>query len=143
NTANATTPDTVAPTAPSSLTATAAGGAQINLTWTASTDNVAVTAYRENRSAACRESNYTQVATPTSTTYRDTGLTPATSYSYRGVASDTAGSVSMCSNTANATTPDTVAPTAPSSLTATAAGGTQINLTWTASTDNVAVTAYR
>ena len=37
---------------------------------------------------------------------------------------------------------DTTSPTAPSGITA-SASGTQINLGWTASTDNVAVTGYR
>src|SRR5262249_14594591 len=38
--------------------------------------------------------------------------------------------------------PDTQPPTAPTALSASAAGATQINLGWTASTDNVAVTGY-
>ena len=38
--------------------------------------------------------------------------------------------------------PDTQSPTAPSNLSATAVSGTQINLSWTASTDNVGVTGY-
>src|SRR5438132_1206023 len=38
---------------------------------------------------------------------------------------------------------DTVPPTAPANLTAAAASGTQINLSWTPSTDNVGVTGYR
>jgi hypothetical protein len=39
--------------------------------------------------------------------------------------------------------PDTTPPTAPSNLTATAASSTQINLSWTASTDYVGVTGYQ
>src|SRR5207244_2980684 len=39
--------------------------------------------------------------------------------------------------------PDTQPPTAPSNLTATAVSGSQINLSWTASTDTVGVTGYR
>ena len=41
------------------------------------------------------------------------------------------------------TTADTTAPTAPGSLTATAPTSTQVNLSWTAATDNVGVTGYR
>src|SRR5207237_570824 len=121
----------------------AAGGTQINLTCTASTDNVAVTGYRVERCVGSGCSNFAQVATPTSTTYGDTGLTPATSYSYRVLASDTAGNLSTYSNTTNAATPDTVAPTAPPGLTAMAVSFTQINLGWTASSDNVAVSGYQ
>jgi len=39
--------------------------------------------------------------------------------------------------------PDTTPPTDPTNLTATAIGTTQINLTWTGSTDNVGVSGYR
>jgi hypothetical protein len=46
--------DTQPPTAPSNLTATAISGSQINLSWTASTDNVGVTGYRVERSPAIR-----------------------------------------------------------------------------------------
>ena len=42
-------PDTTPPTAPTALAATANGSSGINLSWTASTDNVAVTGYRMER----------------------------------------------------------------------------------------------
>jgi hypothetical protein len=44
--------DTTPPSAPSGLTATAASGSQINLSWTASTDNVGVTGYLVKARAA-------------------------------------------------------------------------------------------
>lgn len=138
--------DTQAPTAPSGLGATVASSAQINLSWTASTDNVGVTAYRVERCQGSGCSNFAQIATPTGTTFSDTGLTGSTSYSYRVRAADAAGNLSAYSNTASATTqapPDTQAPTAPTSLTATPVSSTQINLAWAASTDNVGVTGYR
>src|SRR5262245_59467787 len=40
-------------------------------------------------------------------------------------------------------TADTSAPTTPNSLTATAAGATEIGLSWNASSDNVGVTGYQ
>ena len=46
--------DTQAPTAPSGLSATAASSSQINLSWSASTDNVGVTGYRVERCQGCR-----------------------------------------------------------------------------------------
>src|SRR2546425_2912504 len=79
------------------------------------------------------------------TTYNDTALTGSTSYSYRVRATDAANNQSSNSNVASAVTPappDTTPPTAPSSLTATAASASQINLAWTASTDNDGVTGY-
>ena len=149
NTASATTqtsPDTTPPTAPTNLTATAASTTQINLSWTASTDNVGVTGYKVERCSGAACANFVQIATPVGTTFNDTGLTASTSYSYRVRANDAAGNNSAYSNTASATTqtsPDTTPPTAPTNLTATAASTTQINLSWTASTDNVGVTGYK
>jgi chitodextrinase len=137
-------PDTTPPTAPTNLTATAASSAQINLSWTASTDNVGVTGYRVERCQGAGCTTFTQIATPTTTTFNDTGLAPSTSYSYRVRATDAAGNLSPYSATATATTAaDTTPPSAPTNLTATAASSTQINLAWTASTDNVGVTGYK
>jgi len=92
------------PTAPGSLTATAVSTSQINLSWTASTDNVAVTGYKVERCSVAACSNFAQVATPTTTTFNDTGLTASTSYSYRVHATDAAGNLSTFSNISSATT---------------------------------------
>src|SRR6266480_5063648 len=132
---SATTDDTIAPTAPTGLVATAAGGSVVNLAWSASTDNVAVTGYIVRR-------NGVQVGTSASTTYADTGLSSATTYGYTVAAQDAAGNISSESTIASATTADTIAPTTPAGLVATAAGATAINLSWIASTDNVGVTGY-
>ena len=135
NTASVTVPDSIKPTVPGSLTATAGTG-QIVLNWTASTDNAGVTGYRVYRSG-------TQVGSVNGTTltYTHTGLAPGT-HSYTVRAIDAAGNLSDPSNTATATLADTQAPTAPGSLAATAASPTRVNLSWTASTDNVGVTTY-
>ncbi len=53
------------------------------------------------------------------------------------------GTTANCSTTVTVAAPDTQAPTVPGNLTATAAGTSQIDLTWAASTDNVGVTGYR
>jgi chitodextrinase len=149
NTASVTTQaaaDTTPPSAPTNLTATAASSTQINLSWTASTDSVGVTGYKVERCSGAGCANFTQIGTPTTTTFNDTGLTASTSYSYRVRANDAAGNNSAYSNVASATTPataDTTPPTAPTNLTATAASTSQINLAWTASTDNVGVTGYK
>src|SRR5437667_118862 len=90
-------------------------------------------------------SNFAQIATPAGTTFSDTGLAASTFYSYRVRATDAANNLSAYSSTASASTPappDTTPPTAPTNLTATAASASQINLAWTASTDNVGVTGY-
>jgi chitodextrinase len=149
NTVTATTPtapDTTPPTAPANLAAAALAASQINLSWTASTDNVGVAGYKVERCSGVACANFAQIATPSSTTFSDTGLAASTSYSYRVRADDAAGNNSAYSNTATATTPaapDITPPTAPTNLAATAASTSQINLTWTASTDNVGVAGYK
>jgi hypothetical protein len=80
-------PDTQAPTAPKGLKATAISSTQINLSWTASTDNVGVTGYKIYQ-------NNIQIGTTASTSYQSTGLNANTSYSYRVAAYDAAGNTS-------------------------------------------------
>jgi len=126
-------------TAPSNLTGTAAGSTQINLSWTAATETGGtLSQYLVERCAGVNcgntPSNFAQVGSSATTTFNDTGLTGSTSYSYRVRATDAANNLGPYSNTASATTPAN-SPTAPTSLTATAAGPVQINLTWTASTE--------
>src|SRR5881396_3172735 len=140
--ASATTPaapDTTPPTVPTGLTATAVSSSQINLSWTASFDSVGVTGYRVYRGG-------TQIATTSTTSFTNTGLSPSTTYTYAVAAFDAAGNLSAQSSAASATTPaapDTTPPTVPTGLTATAVSSSQINLSWTASFDSVGVTGYR
>ncbi len=90
--------DTQAPTAPTGLGASAASSSQINLAWTASTDNVGVTGYKIFRAG-------TQIATTAGTTYSNTGLRASTAYGYTVSAYDAAGNNSDQSSAASATTP--------------------------------------
>ena len=94
--------DTVAPSVPNNLTATTVTSSYIDLRWTASTDAVGVVGYRIYR-------NGTQIATATagasySTSYSDSSITPATTYSYAIAAYDAAGNVSAQSVPLSATT---------------------------------------
>ncbi len=131
--------DTQAPTVPAGLAATAVSASQINLTWSASTDNVGVVGYRVYR-------NGSLAASVGGTSYSDTGLSASTTYTYKVAAYDAAGNASAQSSPAIATTSssgaDTQAPTVPAALAASAVSASQINLTWSASTDNVGVTGY-
>ncbi len=139
-------PDTTAPTAPAGLTAIAASSTQINLSWTAATDNVGVTGYRLERCAGTGCTTFVEIASPTMTSYVDTGLTASTLYRYQVRAIDAAGNLGSYSTIAQATTmglPDTTAPSAPTDVSGAGVSISQINLTWTASTDNVAVTGYK
>src|SRR5205814_5504450 len=108
--------------------------------WSASTDNVAVTGYRVYRAGTLL------VTLGAVTAYQNTGLAASTSYSYTVQAIDAAGNASAQSTSASATTQaalDTTAPSVPGGLAAVATSSSQINLSWSASTDNVAVTGYR
>ena len=127
-------PDTTPPSAPTGLVETVVSSTQINLSWTASTDNVGVTGYKVERCSGAGCSNFAQIATPTSTSYSDMGLTASTNYSYRVRAADAAGNLSAYSSSSTAETePPTFTP--PSNLTATAVGPSQVNLSWTAGTE--------
>lgn len=143
--------DTAAPSVPGALTTRPVSVSQIDLAWAASTDNLAVTGYEVLRCpGVCSPSIV--VARPTGTSHNDTGLAAGTLYTYRVRATDAAGNVSggaAATGTTLAVAPppvpsvDTAAPSVPGNLGATATSSTQVQLAWTASTDNVAVTAYR
>lgn len=137
------TSDGSPPTTPTNVSATAVSATQVNLSWTASTDNVGVTEYRIERCQGAGCSTFSQIANPAGTTYSDTPVSDVTTYRYRIRAGDAGGSLSAYSTIASATTPDGTPPTVPTNVAATPVSSSQINLTWTASTDNVAVTGYR
>jgi predicted phage tail protein len=108
--------DTQAPTTPTGLTANAVTSSQINLSWTASTDNVGVTGYEIDRCQGSGCTNYAQVGTSSTASFSNTGLSASTTYRYRVRAVDAAANESGNSSSATATTPappDTQAPTAP------------------------------
>ena len=144
STANATTATTV-PGAPASLTATASGSTTIDLSWSApdTTGGSAVTGYTIEVSPD-GTTNWTDlVADTTTTTYAHTGLAAGTTRHYR-VSAINANGTGLPSSTADATTATTV-PGAPASLSATASGSTQIDLSWTApdTTGGSAITGYK
>ena len=116
----------VAPSAPTSLTATAISSTQINLAWS---DVVGETAFKIERKTGAG-GTYAQIATTAANTvsYSDTGLTPTTTYFYRVRATNAIGD-SPYSPEASTTTL-VPPPSAPASLTATAASSSQINLSW-------------
>lgn len=138
--------DTTPPDVPTNLSADPVSVSQINLTWTAPTDNVGVTGYELQRCQGSGCTNFLSVATPSGTTYSDTGLAASTTYRYQVRARDAAGNWSGYTTSVSATTqtppPDTQPPTAPASLSANPASTSQINLSWPPSTDNVGVTGY-
>jgi fibronectin type 3 domain-containing protein len=137
-------PDTTPPTAPASVVATATSQSHIDLTWAASTDDVGVTGYRVERCQGAGCTSFVQVGTPTATSFASDGLAAGTAYSFRVRAVDAAQNASAYSATATATTkqPDGTPPSSPTGLHATAVSSSEIDLSWTASTDDTGVVSY-
>lgn len=92
------------PATPTGLTATPVSSNQINLTWSAA---AFASGYIVQRDAAI-------IGTTSGTTYNDTGLTAATAYCYSIIATNnltnSAASVSVCTNTLAATAPTNFPP---------------------------------
>ena len=95
--------DTTAPTTPAGLTSDVTGG-NVALSWSASTDDTAVTGYNVHRSTTDDFTPTTEnrIATPTGTSYVDQGR-PSGTWHYRVVARDAAGNTSAPSTTVAAT----------------------------------------
>lgn len=136
-----------APSAPRSLSATADGSSVIELDWIAPADSgrASVDGYRIEVSSngGASWSSLERDTRSVRTSYRHSGLSAHATRHYRVMAINDFG-VSQPSNTANATTAGRL-PSAPSGLTATAVGSSQINLRWRAASGGSggAVTGYR
>lgn len=131
--------DTQAPTPPSGLAISALACRSATLTWKASTDNVGVAYYDIYRDGQALGT------VNASTLTAQLVLTPGASWGVYVNARDAAGNVSQASTSLPVKVPqcqvDTQAPSVPTDLRGSVAG-TTATLNWTASTDNVAVTAY-
>ncbi|MFI8530070.1 glycosyl hydrolase family 18 protein [Streptomyces aquilus] len=92
-----TNPSDSAPSAPGTPTASSVTDTSVKLTWSAATDDKGVKNYDVLR-------NGTKVATVTTTSYTDTGLTAGTSYSYTVQARDTADQTGPVSGAVSVTT---------------------------------------
>jgi C1A family cysteine protease len=127
---NASTP----PAAPTSLAATAVSSSQINLTWADNANNE--TGFKIERCNGVGCSDFSQIATAGAdvSSYSDTGLAAANSYSYRVQAANAVRD-SDYSNTDSAVTQELpLAPAAPTGLAASTVSSSQIDLTWTDNT---------
>jgi chitodextrinase len=128
--------DNTPPSVPMNLTATIISPTQVNLTWTASTDpDSAVAGYNVYR-------NGSKIAATAVTSYQDTALIPDSTYTYTVSAYDAAGNTSAQSSPVSVTPMDPP-PSVPTKLTATAVSSTQVNLSWSPSTDNLGVAGYK
>ena len=143
--ATVTTPaatDKTPPSIPTNLHSTATTTNSISLAWNASTDNTGgsgLAGYHLYRGGVL-------IASPTTNSFTDTGLTASTSYTYSVSAYDNAANGSASSSPVTVSTQssaDTQPPSTPTGLSATAPTSAAVDLSWNASTDNVGVTSYK
>ncbi|ABB32694.1 Protein of unknown function DUF2341 [Geobacter metallireducens RCH3] len=125
------------PPPPSVVTPVAANTTTVNLTWQDNTTGE--TGFRIFRctgsTVSCSAADYAEIGSVASnvTTYSDTGVTAATTYTYKVLSYKTADWQSQFSTPASATTPT---PTAPTGLTATRGSEGQIDLAWSDSNND-------
>jgi hypothetical protein len=141
------------PSAPTGLTATTSSSSIIGLSWTAATPpaNCSINSYNvySSTTSGFAPSSSNLIASGVSgTTYSNTGLAASTTYYYVVEAVDLYGT-SAASSQAQATTSaasscDSVPPTGPTGLTATASSSSAIGLSWTAAPANppCTITSY-
>lgn len=130
--------DKTAPSAPSRLTATITTEHTIKLTWNHSSDNVAVTGYD-----IYRDGVKIGAVSGLANSYRDVALQPGSAYRYIIKAHDAAGhSAASAALTASTKALDLLQPTKPYDLTVSDTGINTIDLSWSASSDNLGVSGY-
>jgi chitodextrinase len=128
--------DKTAPTTPTSLIVTAVTDNTVGLQWSPSTDNSGKFSYQV-RINFPNSTFQTVTVSQTQTAYTAKFLAPFNTYSFAVNAVDGSGNRSGDSNLVSATTTgDTIPPSAPV-LQATTLGPSQVQLTWTQSTDNI------
>src|SRR5205823_2066544 len=106
--------DTTSPSTPTALRDTATTASSVELTWTASTDNIGLAGYKIFQ-------NNIQVGASFDPSFNATGLAANTSYSFQVLAYDAAGNTSPLSTAITATTSGGGRQT--TALTVTASGG--------------------
>jgi hypothetical protein len=135
--------DTEAPTTPPGVTSSVSEN-DVTLSWDASSDNVDVTGYTVYRGTAADFTigGASKVADTNAITrtLQDQNRA-ANTYYYRVVASDAEGNTSVASAAHQVDVVDSTAPTAPTGLQANVSGS-NVALTWPASSDNVGVSGY-
>lgn len=129
--------DIQAPMAPEGLQLTTVSDISSSLSWNPSTDNVGVIGYKIYRDGVELESI-------TELSYTDSGLQPETTYTYTIKAYDAGGNISESSKPLTVvTSADTQSPSQPQNLYRSGGTDTTATISWSASTDDVGVTAYK
>jgi chitodextrinase len=129
------TVDQIPPTAPGAPTFSSITGTSANATWTAATDNVAVTGYEYSLNGGAWTSNGLSLSKSL------TGLSPATSYTLQVRAKDGGNNLGSASSNSFSTL-DTIPPGAPGTPTFSSVAGNSATASWTAASDNVGILRY-
>ncbi|MDP5105215.1 MAG: endonuclease [Polaribacter sp.] len=130
------TSDSEAPTTPTNVSLSNITTTTIDVSWNASSDNVAVTKYEIYVDGSLHGNS-------TNTNYTITNLNSGTNYSITVLAKDIASNKSAQSTAVNGTTlTDNAAPSVPTNITITNETGTSFIVNWNASTDDSSVASY-
>jgi hypothetical protein len=135
NTLSSTTPAPPAPAAPTLNTATAVSSTEIDLGWTNNATNATGIRVLQCVGASCNPSVVIASLAATATAYKNTGLAPSTSYTYRVEAFNSGGVGD--SNTLTQTTQAPPPPPAAPVLTVGSPTKNSLTLHWTESSNNV------
>lgn len=120
--------DAQAPTVPNGLIANVISSIRIDLSWTASTDNVVVTGYKIYRSTD--NITFTNIGSSATISFQDTSCTPSTIYYYKISAYDAMSNESAQTTSVSATTLANQPPSGHAiSVTGTSTTGFTVNLT--------------
>lgn len=131
-----TTSDDQAPAAPMELKTAKPSYTSVTLSWKQSADNVGIKGYE----IYCNDK---MAGSTSNTVYEYKKLTPGMSYTFYVKARDKAGNYSAKSNTTVVVAPsDTTSPSAPTELKAACVSVSEVSLTWSPASDNVAVKSY-
>lgn len=134
------TPPT-APNAPINLSATATGMTSIDLTWNYGAGSNSPDEFEVYRATELN-GTYAMLARTAALTYTDNTGLPNTTYYYKLKTVNNNGTSAFSAHVSEQTFDDAVAPSVPAFLTLASKTYTNVAFTWTASTDNVAVTGY-
>ena len=128
--------DNEAPTVPTNVTLMGITTSSINISWTTSQDNEAVSKYEIYANGELNGET-------ANITYTASGLSSNTTYAITVLAKDIANNKSAQSTAVNGTTlADNTAPTVPTNVTISNQAGTSFKVNWTASTDNSTTIEY-
>ena len=131
-------PDVTPPSVPTGIASSNITSSGFDITWTPSTDDTAVVGYEVFLDTVSQGTTATE-------SWSFTGLSPSTSYDVNITAYDAVPNTSAQSATFTESTiaaPDVTPPSVPTGLTEGTVTDTTIQFSWTASTDDTAVTGY-